>query len=44
MADRTGCFNAYDIDRIRGFLELAMVGGLEGYQSSMELRPDADPW
>ena len=38
MADRTSCFNAYDIDRIRGFLELATVGGAERYRSLVGLK------
>lgn len=32
MAARTRYFNTYDIDRIRGFLELATVGGSERYR------------
>jgi len=47
------CFNVYDIDRIRGFLELATVGGVERFrylvglkqeiESSVILAPDEIP-
>jgi len=38
MAARTRYFNAYDIDRIRGFLELATVGGSEWYRYLVGLK------
>jgi len=38
MAATDRCFNAYDIDRIRGFLELATVGGLKRYQYLVGLK------
>ena len=38
MAARTRYFNAYDIDRIRGFLELATVGGSERYRYLVGLK------
>ena len=38
MADSSSCFNAYDIDRIRGFLELATVGGAERYRCLVGLK------
>ena len=38
MATKKHCFNAYDIDRIRGFLELATVGGAERYRSLVGLK------
>ena len=38
MAARTRYFNTYDIDRIRGFLELATVGGLERYRYLLGLK------
>ena len=38
MATKTRCFNAYDIDRIRGFLELATVGRSERYRYLVGLK------
>jgi len=38
MAARTRYFNTYDIDRIRGFLELATVGGSERYRYLVGLK------
>ena len=38
MAARTRYFNAYDIDRIHGFLELATVGGSERYRYLVGLK------
>lgn len=38
MAARTRYFNAYDIDRIRGFLELATVAGSERYRYLVGLK------
>ena len=38
MVARTRYFNAYDIDRIRGFLELATVGGSERYRYLVGLK------
>jgi regulator of nucleoside diphosphate kinase len=53
MAMQIRCFNAHDLDRIRGFLELATEGGSERYrylvglkqelESSMILPPEAMP-
>ena len=42
MAARTRYFNAYDIDRIRGFLELATVGGSERYRYLVGLKLDLE--
>ncbi len=38
MVAETRYFNAYDIDRIRGFLDLATVGGSERYRSLIGLK------
>ncbi len=38
MATKKHCFNAYDIDRIRGFLKLATAGGAERYRSLVGLK------
>jgi regulator of nucleoside diphosphate kinase len=40
MANKTRYFNAYDIDRIRGFLELATVGGSERYRYLVRLKQE----
>jgi len=42
MAARTRYFNAYDIDRIRGFLELATVGGSERYRYLVGLKQELE--
>ena len=42
MAARTRCFNAYDIDRSRGFLELATVGGSERYWCLVGLKQELE--
>jgi regulator of nucleoside diphosphate kinase len=38
MAKKTRYFNAYDIDRIRGFLKLATVGRSERYRYLVRLK------
>jgi regulator of nucleoside diphosphate kinase len=38
MAAKARCFNAYDIDRIRGFLDLATEGGSERYRYLLGLK------
>ena len=40
MALKRRCFNGYDIDRIRGFLELATVGGSERYRYLVGLKQE----
>ena len=42
MAARTHYFNSYDIDRIRGFLELATVGGSERYRYLAGLKQELE--
>jgi len=38
MAGKIRYFNAYDIDRIRGFLDLATVGGSQRYRYLIRLK------
>jgi regulator of nucleoside diphosphate kinase len=40
MATQTRYFNAYDLDRIRGFLELATEGGSERYRYLVGLKQE----
>jgi regulator of nucleoside diphosphate kinase len=42
MATKTRYFNAYDIDRIRGFLELATVGGSQRYRYLLGLKQELE--
>ena len=42
MATQRRYFNAYDIDRIRGFLELATVGGAERYRYLVGLKQELE--
>ncbi|MBN1835787.1 MAG: nucleoside diphosphate kinase regulator [Spirochaetales bacterium] len=42
MEKRPRCFNAYDIDRIRGFLELATAGGSQRYRHLVGIRKDIE--
>jgi len=42
MATKIRYFNAYDIDRIRGFLELATVGGSQRYRYLLGLKQELE--
>ena len=42
MSTRIRYFNAYDIDRIRGYLELATVGGSERYRYLVGLKQELE--
>jgi len=42
MPTQTRYFNAYDLDRIRGFLELATEGGSEHYRYLVGLKQEIE--
>ena len=42
MAVKKRCFNAYDIDRIRGFLELATAGRSERYRYLVGMKQELE--